>query len=58
LKGKSVCIDQQGKGNVQFQIGDASYACVTFSEDTEPGAVIAALYQSFVLVVMWRFNNL
>ncbi len=47
LKDKSVRIDRQGKGNVQFQIGDASYACVTFSEDTDPGAVIAALYQSF-----------
>ncbi len=47
LKDKSVRIDRQGKGNVQFQIGDASYACVTFSEDTDPGAIIAALYQSF-----------
>ncbi len=47
LKDKSVRIDRQGKGNVQFQIGDDSYACVTFSEDTDPGAIIAALYQSF-----------
>lgn len=47
LKDKTARIDRQGKGNVQFQIGDASYACVTFSEDTAPGAIIAALYQSF-----------
>jgi len=47
LKDKSVRIDRQGKGNVQFQIGDDSYACVIFSEDVEPDAIIAALYESF-----------
>lgn len=47
LKDTSIRIDRQGKGNVQFQIGDDSYACVLFSEDADPQAVIAGLYSSF-----------
>lgn len=45
---KSVRIDRQGLGNVQFQIGDDSYACAEFEQDTEPEAIIDALRRSLV----------
>lgn len=45
---KSVRIDRQGLGNVQFQIGDDSYACAEFEQDTEPEAIIAALRASLL----------
>lgn len=45
---KSVRIDRQGLGNVQFQIGDDSYACAEFEQDTEPEAIIAALRRSLL----------
>jgi len=43
---KSVRIDRQGLGNVQFQIGDNSYASAQFEQDTEPAQIIAALRRS------------
>ncbi|MEO8541124.1 MAG: DUF4157 domain-containing protein [bacterium] len=46
LKDNSVRIDRQGLGNVQFQIGDDSYACAEFEQDDEPAAIIAALRKS------------
>jgi hypothetical protein len=46
LSDNSIRIDRQGLGNVQFQIGDDSYACATFEQDAKPGAIIAALYRS------------
>lgn len=46
LKDNSIRIDRQGLGNVQFQIGDDSYACAIFEQDTEPDAIIAALRKS------------
>ena len=45
---KSVRIDRQGLGNVQFQIGDDSYACAEFKQDTEPEAIIGALRRSLL----------
>lgn len=45
---KSVRIDRQGLGNVQFQIGDDSYACAEFEQDTEPPAILEALRASLL----------
>lgn len=47
LKDISARIDRQGEGNLQFQIGKNSYAAVTFSQETEPGLIIAGLRASF-----------
>lgn len=47
LKDKSARIDRQGEGNLQFQIGENSYAAVTFSQETEPGLIIEGLRASF-----------
>jgi hypothetical protein len=46
LKDNSIRIDRQGEGNVQFQIGDDSYACAEFEQEDEPEKVIAALRKS------------
>jgi len=46
LKDKSARIDRQKKGNIQFQIGKDSYACVIFKEGVEPAAIVEALYES------------
>ena len=45
---KSVRIDRQGLGNVQFQIGKASYACARFEQDTDPPAILEALRASLL----------
>lgn len=47
LSDKTIRIDRQGLGNVQFQIGDDSYACVTFQQTADPQDIIAGLWQSF-----------
>jgi|GEM_PF-4036596 len=46
LKDSSVRIDRQGLGNVQFQVGDVTYACATFEQDAKPGSIVAALFRS------------
>ena len=47
LKDTSARIDRQGEGNVQFQVGGSSFAGVTFSQETDPEDIIAALISSF-----------
>jgi hypothetical protein len=47
LDDKSARIDRQGEGNLQFQCGGESYACVTFPQDAKPGAVTGGLVDSF-----------
>jgi len=42
----TVRIDRQSRGNVQFQVGDNSYACAVFEQTDEPDEVIAALRRS------------
>lgn len=43
---KSIRIDRQSEGNVQFQVGDYSYACALFEQDDDPNQIMAALRRS------------
>jgi len=40
-------IDRQGTGNVQFQVGDESYAGVVFPPDADPADILQGLRDSF-----------